>query len=120
MEWWEPTLRDYLKHDDDSTRNIETIHVFGDYENFEDRILTAFGNPDEHKEATRQLTRLKQTGSAAHYAREFKRIEEVKDDIYRDDRPELFDNFVDQVIKADNRLQILRHNDTPPPHMVIM
>ncbi|KAF5120161.1 Retrotransposon-derived protein PEG10 [Metarhizium anisopliae] len=122
MEWWEPTLRAHLKHGAEA--GVEVVHIFSDYETFEERLLAAFGNPDEHKEATRQLTRLKQTGSAAHYAREFKRIaaklnwntepkmevfyqglkEEVKDDIYREDRPELFDDFVEMVIKADNRL----------------
>ncbi|EXX79652.1 hypothetical protein RirG_003520 [Rhizophagus irregularis DAOM 197198w] len=130
MEWWEPSLRAYLKHGNEA--GAEVVHVFSDYETFEDRLLSAFGNPDEHKEATRQLTRLRQTGSAAHYAREFKRIaaklnwsqepliemfyqglrEEVKDDIYRIDRPELLDDFIEIVIKADNRLYERRQERT--------
>lgn len=130
MEWWEPTLRAYLKHGNEAGADV--VHVFSDYETFEERLLSAFGNPDEHKEATRQLTRLKQTGSAAHYTREFKRIvsklnwnnepkmqiyyqglkEEVKDDIYREERPALFDDFADMVIKADNRLYERRQEKT--------
>ncbi|TQW01355.1 gag protein [Cordyceps javanica] len=130
MEWWEPSLRAYLKHGNEA--GAEVVHIFSDYETFEDRLLNAFGNPDEHKEATRQLTRLRQTGSAAHFAREFKRIaaklnwgqealieifyqglkEEVKDDIYRIDRPELLDDFIEIVIKADNRLYERRQEKT--------
>ncbi len=72
MEWWEPTLRAYLKHGNKA--GVDVIHVFSDYETFKERLLSAFRNPDEHKEATQQLTRLKQTGSTAHYTREFKRI----------------------------------------------
>lgn len=72
MEWWELTLRAYLKHSNKASADV--IHVFSDYKTFKERLLSAFRNPNEHKEATRQLTRLKQTRSAAHYTWEFKRI----------------------------------------------
>lgn len=38
--------------------------------------------------------------------------EEVKDDIYREERPVLFDDFIDMVIKADNRLYEQRQEKT--------
>ncbi|OAA76653.1 gag protein [Akanthomyces lecanii RCEF 1005] len=50
MEWWEPTLRVYLKHGAEAGADV--VYVFSDYETFEDRLLSAFRNPDEHKEAT--------------------------------------------------------------------
>lgn len=123
FEWWEPTLRNYLDFDH-GMRDVETQHIFDDYTTFEERLMTAFGNPDETRIATRQLKALKQTGSAAHYARDFKRLcaklnynngakkdifydglrEDVKDDLYREERPELFDDFVDLAVKCDNRL----------------
>ena len=123
FEWWEPTLRNFLDFEP-GLQDMETQHIFEDYNTFEDRLMSAFGNPDEVKTATRQLKALRQTGSAAHYARDIKRLfaklnynngakkdvfydglrEDVKDDLYREDRPELFDDFVDLAIKCDNRL----------------
>ncbi|KAM3557271.1 hypothetical protein ARSEF4850_005146, partial [Beauveria asiatica] len=105
MEWWEPTLRDYLDNDDPAA---ETTRIFDDYDNFEELLKTAFGDPDEIRTATRKLKALKQTGSAQHYAREFRRIatvidwdddsqmelfydglrEDVKDEIAKKDRPD--------------------------------
>ncbi|KAM3518271.1 hypothetical protein MY4038_010137 [Beauveria bassiana] len=76
MEWWEPTLRDYLDNDDLAA---ETTRIFDDYDNFEELLKTAFGDPDEIQTATRKLKALKQTGSAQHYAREFRRIATVID-----------------------------------------
>ena len=35
MEWWEPTLRDYLDNEDPGDQDEETRDVFRDYENFE-------------------------------------------------------------------------------------
>ncbi|OAA35974.1 pol protein [Beauveria brongniartii RCEF 3172] len=121
MEWWEPTLRDYL---DNEEPEAETTRIFGDYDNFEELLKTAFGDPDEIRTATRKLKALKQTGSAQHYAREFRRIatlidwdddsqmelfydglrEDVKDEIAKEDRPDDFDRFVEKAIKIDNRL----------------
>ncbi|KAM3518268.1 hypothetical protein MY4038_010134 [Beauveria bassiana] len=89
MEWWEPTLRDYLDNDDLAA---ETTRIFDDYDNFEELLKTAFGDPDEIQTATRKLKALKQTG------------EDVKDEIAKKDRPDDFDRFVEQAIKINNRL----------------
>lgn len=121
MEWWEPTLRDYLDHE---TPEDETARIFARYTHFEELLNTTFGDPDEVRTATRKLKALKQTGSAQHYAREFRRIatriewdedsqmelfydglrENVKDEIAKEDRPDNFDEFVSKAIKIDNRL----------------
>lgn len=125
MEWWEPTLRDYL---DNKEPEDETARIFKKYKNFEEVLQTAFGDPDEVRTATRKLKSLKQTGSAQHYAREFRRIatkldwdddsqmelfydglrEDVKDEIAKEDRPDDFDKFVEKIIKVDNRLYARR------------
>lgn len=123
MQWWEPTLKNYLDYEE-NLQEWETQRVFNDYESFEDKLRTAFGETDEVSKATRELDRLKQTGSAAHYAREIRRIfeklkwgdapkintfykglkEKVKDDLYRENKPETFDEFVELTIKCDNRI----------------
>lgn len=125
MEWWEPTLRDYL---DNETPEDETARIFIDYDNFEELLQTSFGDPDEIRTATRKLKALKQTGSAQHLVREFRRIashidwdedstmellydalrEDVKDEIAKEDRPDTFDEFASKIIKIDNRLYARR------------
>jgi hypothetical protein len=125
MEWWEPTLRDYL---DNETPEDETARIFTRYSNFEELLQTSFGDPDEVRTATRKLKALKQTGSAQHLIREFRRIashidwdedstmellydalrEDVKDEIAKEDRPDTFDEFASKIIKIDNRLYARR------------
>lgn len=125
MDWWEPTLRDYL---DNKKPEDETTRIFKRYKNFEEVLQTAFGDPDEVRTATRKLKALKQTGSAQHLIREFRRIashidwdddstmellydalrEDVKDEIAKEDRPDTFDEFASKIIKVDNRLYARR------------
>ncbi|XWW93819.1 hypothetical protein V2A60_001756 [Cordyceps javanica] len=71
MEWWEPTLRDFL---DNEIPDDETARIFQDYDNFEELLQTTFGDPDEIRTATRKLKALRQTSSAQHLIRKFKRI----------------------------------------------
>jgi len=122
-EWWEPTLRDYLNNEV-SGREPNTVRLFNDYEAFEQLLENTFGNPDEKRTAMRQLSNLKQTGSASYYYREFNNIaakldwadppliesfykglrEEVKDELSKNDRTASLSEFVAQAIKIDNRL----------------
>jgi Retrotransposon gag protein/Zinc knuckle len=123
FEWWEPTLRDYLDHENDAQRDEETNNIFVSYEAFEQYLKTAFGDPDEERTATRHLKNLRQTGSAMHYNREFRRYasklelgetalmeyfydglrEDVKDELSKADKPEEFNDYVEMAIKIDNR-----------------
>lgn len=123
FEWWEPTLRDFLDNESDANRDEETNEIFRSYESFEEKLKNAFGDPDEERTATRQLKNLRQTGSAMHYNREFRRFsskldlgdnammeyfydglrEDVKDELSKQDRPDDFDDFVNMAIKIDNR-----------------
>ncbi|KAI6634416.1 hypothetical protein MCOR14_006232 [Pyricularia oryzae] len=36
LAWFEPTLRDYLDHDEEENRKAETNRIFDDYDNFEE------------------------------------------------------------------------------------
>jgi hypothetical protein len=121
-EWFEPILRNFLGDDDDQKK--ETKVIFGDFDEFEDSLKLTFGNPDEKRQAERQLLALRQTGSAGWYAAEFKRIsaklnwgdealivqyykglrDDVKDDISRGKRPDKLHKFVELSIEVDNRL----------------
>lgn len=123
FEWWEPTLRDYLDHEGEADRDEGTNTIFQSYDNFENALETAFGDPDEARTATRQLKNLRQTGSAMHYNREFRRLsskldlgdnalmeyfydglrEDVKDELSKVDKPDEFNEYVEMAIKIDNR-----------------
>ena len=123
FEWWGPTLRDYLDNENDAKRDEETNDTFASYEAFEEKLKSAFGDPDEERTATRHLKNLRQTGSAMHFAREFRRFavklelgetalmeyfydglrEDVKDELSKADKPEEFNDYVEMAIKIDNR-----------------
>ncbi|KAI1855990.1 uncharacterized protein JN550_013917, partial [Neoarthrinium moseri] len=124
LDWFEPTMRDYLNNSEDRQED-DTQKVFSDYGEFERRLRATFGNPDEVRTAERRLMQLKQRGSAAKYASEFKQIasktewsdddalmtlfyaglrEDVKDEVSKEDRPDEFDSYVERIVKIDNRL----------------
>ena len=58
FNWFELYLRDYLNNDDD-IRKEETKDLFADYANFEYGLKTIFGDPDEIRNAKRQLNRIR-------------------------------------------------------------
>src|ERR1700744_2430461 len=106
-KWWEPTVRDFLTHASDR-RKPETARLFSSYGNFEAKLKTTFGDPDEKRVAVRKMSGLRQTGSAAFYARDFTQLaakldwgseplmiqfynglnEGVKDELSREDPPD--------------------------------
>jgi hypothetical protein len=122
LEWWEPTLREYLTVHA-SEQGQTTQNVFSDYRNFEQHLRSAFGDPDTVTTAVRKLQNLKQTSSATRYTREFRTLtsglnldklalmtyyynglkEDVKDELYKIDRPDHFDEYAEEAIKIDNR-----------------
>lgn len=124
ISWFEPILRDYLENDEPKKREKETRRIFEDYDNFEEAIKAAFGDPDEERTAERQLTLLKQKGPASEYAAKFRQLsskldwpdeplmtqfyaglkEEVKDELAKQDRPDEFADFVKMAVRIDNRL----------------
>jgi hypothetical protein len=55
VEWFEPTLCDYLENDKKANRRDDTNEMFGDFDVFARNLRDTFGNPDELRTAERQL-----------------------------------------------------------------
>lgn len=123
LAWYEPTLRDYLENKKEDWDD-HTKKVFRKYEDFEEALRDAFGDPDEKRTAERQLFQLRQRGSASEYVAKFRQIsahlgwddepmmsqfyeglkEEVKDELSKLDRPDDFTKYVAMAVRIDNRL----------------
>ena len=124
LAWFEPYLTDYLENEVFENCKQETQEIFSDYKGYENALKTLFQDPDEERQAERELMKLKQRGPATTYAAEFRRIcarvdytdntkilmfynglkEEVKDELAKLDRPNDFLQYVELAIKIDNRL----------------
>ena len=124
LAWFEPYLTDFVTADAFEKCKEETQKIFSRYENYEEALKTLFQDPDEERQAERELSQLRQKGPASAYAAEFRRIcarinstddtkiftfyqglkEEVKDELARHDRPSDFLQYVELAIRIDNRL----------------
>src|SRR3569833_87388 len=122
LDWFEPILRDYLEEAEDVQDEL-TLKVFASFDEFAKRLTDTFGNPDEERDAERRLSNLKQRGSAADYAADFRLIagkldwedeplmnffyaglkDSVKDELYKADRPDSLAKFIERAVKIDNR-----------------
>jgi hypothetical protein len=122
MAWFEPQLRDFVSNDYLSQKE-DTRAVFGNYYQFEQSLLDAFGTVDEARLAENQLDALKQKGAASDYAALFRQIasrtgrsdgdlqssfyrglkDEVKDELYKEDRPATLAQYIAMAVKIDNR-----------------
>lgn len=127
--WFEPYMTDYLENDNSEGNEQEpdTIEVFDDFANFEEKIKLVFGLMDDERAAARRIHDLKQKGSAAKYYSQFKQLvakldwnddakhasfyhglnDQVKEKMMPSP-PEGFDQLVDEAIQIDNRLYELR------------
>jgi len=124
LAWFEPYLTDFVNAEEFEKCKQETQEMFSKYENYENALRALFQDPDEERQAERELSKLRQKGPASAYAAEFRRIcarinythetkifmfyqglkEEVKDELARHDRPNDFLQYVELAIKLDNRL----------------
>ena len=124
LRWFEPTLKDYLDHSDDDEREDFTTEVFAAYSKFEEEIKKVFGETDEKLHAQERLANLTQRKSASAYATQFRQDslraeineeglmqlfydglkEEVKDELYKQERPETLDEYIAMAIRVDDRL----------------
>ncbi|KAF5229084.1 hypothetical protein FANTH_14311 [Fusarium anthophilum] len=86
-DWFEPILRDYLENEE-IVQDQETINIFADWRNFESVLKDNFGVWDD--EALMEV-----------YYRGLK--EEVKDELYKADRPDNITEYVAMAIKIDER-----------------
>jgi hypothetical protein len=122
LKWFEPALEDYLTKEA-ADRDTFTDKVFEDYASFEEEIRKVFGDADGKRHAQERLARLRQTKSATAYATQFRQNslradindeglmqlfydglkEEVKDELYKVDRPESLDDYIAMAIRIDDR-----------------
>ncbi|TID00080.1 Retrovirus-related Pol polyprotein from transposon opus [Colletotrichum higginsianum] len=124
LSWFEPYMEDLLDNTTLEHCKNETQDIFGSFQGFEHALKSLFQDPDEKRQAERDLSNLRQTKSATHYAAEFRRIcarldytddtrifmfyqglkEEVKDELAKIDRPDDFLQYVEKAIQIDTRL----------------
>ena len=123
LDWFEPIMRDYLDNDNENDRDSETQRIFGDYQQFVLTIKATFGTIDEERDAEQKLGRLHQTKSVSEYAASFRQITskldyddeplmmmfyrglktEVKDELYKEDRPDNIAKYIAMAVQIDNR-----------------
>ena len=123
LRWFEPTLKDRLENPLEDSQEDFTKKVFKKYATFEEEIIKVFGDTDEKLHAQERLARLRQTKSASAYATIFRQDslraeindeglmqlfydglkEEVKDELYKVDRPETLDDYIAMAIRIDDR-----------------
>lgn len=124
LQWIEPFQEQFLEAETLDNCTTEVRDIFSTFEGFEHALRTLFQDPDQKRQAERDLATLRQTKSATHYAAEFRRIgaqldlteesrifmfyqglkDEVKDELVKIDRPEDFLQYAELAIKIDNRL----------------
>ena len=123
-DWFEPTLRDFLENEYGSQSSF-TRTIFATYDNYENAIKGAFGEPDEERVAQNKLHHLRQQRSASEYAVRFRQLsstlgypdkalidmfyrglkEEVKDEVIKV-RPAPLDltEYIEMAVSIDNML----------------
>jgi len=120
--WFEPTLKDYIDHAS-AKQQVFTKTVFEDYDQFEKELRKVFGDQDERVHAQDRLARLRQTKSTSAYATLFRQDsiragineeglmqlfydglkDDVKDELYKEDRPATLDEYIAKAIRIDDR-----------------
>ena len=120
--WMEPIMRDFLSNEE-ADQDQDTVNIFSDWENFETAIKDAFGLVNEERQAAAQLFELTQNKSCAAYAARFRQLAsktefedeslmeifyrglkpEVKDELYKADRPDNLNDYVAMAVKIDER-----------------
>lgn len=130
LAWFEPYLSEASENGWLLSQcKEETKQIFGSYAGYESALKSLFQDPDEKRQAERELETLNQKASASAYTTEFKRIvarldctddtrimlyyqglkEEVKDEISRIlDLPTDFSRYTELVVRIDNQLHARR------------
>ncbi len=122
LAWFGPIMQDYLDNVQNA-RDDETNTIFNTFTGFENAITKVFGTTDEEREAEQKLRGLRQKGSVSEYAAKFRQItsklgwdddpmmsrfyeglkEEVKDELYKEDRPENLSDYIAMAVRIDDR-----------------
>lgn len=66
-KWFRPYFRDRADNDEDSQED-DTKEMFSSYKKFKKHVTSAFGGPNEVREAEKAIMNLRQTGSVRDYA----------------------------------------------------
>jgi hypothetical protein len=121
LTWYEPILKDHYENGDEASDF--TKKVLNSYTEFTKALSRVFGEKDETRRAQERLTHLRQTKSASAYAALFKQDalrsninddglmqlfynglkDRVKDELYKEDRPDSIDAYMDKAIRIDDR-----------------
>ncbi|KAL0938239.1 reverse transcriptase domain protein [Colletotrichum truncatum] len=124
LKWFKLIQEEYLKCETLDECTTETRDIYANFKGFEDTLRSLFQDPDEKRQAERDLAQLKQTKSAKDYSANFRQLsvqldlteetkifmfyqglkDEVKDEIIKIDRPDDFLQYAELAIKIDNRL----------------
>ena len=125
LRQFKPTQRDFLLKLADK-RNEFTTAIFESYKRFEKELRKVFKDTDKKRYTQERLALLHQTKSASTYATQFRQDslqasindegliqlfykglkEEVKDELYRLNRPATLDKYIEIAIQIDDRLYI--------------
>ncbi|XP_044718681.1 retrotransposon gag protein [Hirsutella rhossiliensis] len=115
-------MRDFLDNQP-ARRDNETDEVFASFQGFEEAITKVFGTTDEEREAEQKLRELRQRISASDYAAKFRQVtskldwddeplmsrfydglkEEVKDELYKENRPDNLSDYIAMAVRIDDR-----------------
>ncbi|KAL0935557.1 reverse transcriptase domain protein [Colletotrichum truncatum] len=123
LAWFEPLQQEWL--DTPIERYSQEVKdIFFSFSGYVKALQSLFLDPDEKRQAERELASLRQNKSATMYAAEFRRLaarldmtdeskvfafyqglkDDVKDEMAKVDTPPSFLDYVEYAIKIDNRL----------------
>ncbi|KAF5519208.1 Retrotransposon-derived protein PEG10 [Colletotrichum aenigma] len=123
LAWFEPLQQEWLDNPVEKYSQ-EVKDIFFSFTGYVKTLESLFLDPDERRQAERDLSHLRQTKSATLYAAEFRRLaarlhmtdeskvfafyqglkDEVKDEMAKLETPPSFLAYVEHAIKVDNRL----------------
>ena len=121
-EWFMPFVKELEKGDQRMSSEARTL--FGSFMEFEGALTALCGTRDEVKSASIQLSKLRQTGSAAQYVATHRRLiqeagwvgnaaeqslygglkDNIKDELTRFQKYRNYDDLVEKVLTIDERV----------------
>ncbi|KAF5496787.1 Retrotransposon-like protein 1 [Colletotrichum aenigma] len=123
LAWFEPLQQEWLDNPVEKYSQ-EVKDIFFSFAGYVKALQSLFLEPNEKRQAERDLAHLRQTKSTSLYAAEFQRIasqldmtneskvfafyqglkDDVKDEMAKVDEPPSFRDYVEHAVKIDNRL----------------
>ena len=130
--WFTPHMENYLN----KTQDPETLRLFNSFNHFKQELERLYGILDKANAHMRQLERLQQTGSAAQYTAEFRRLSMgtgfnepalrrcyykglkhgIKEEMLRGDEPANLAETIDRAHEIDAKFSGLRYENGRTDH----